>query len=140
MKNLNILLFFICSIAISCASSKPTIADADRDGTSFEKSVVVKNVSQEYEWVKKQYPGGGVVMQALLQNKRKYYDMLKVETAEGKTIELYFDINSFTERDFKESGSREVGKARFLWDYKLLNARATALICLAKNILFPQAR
>jgi hypothetical protein len=37
-------------------------------------------------------PGGDA---SLIEKKGKHYDMLRIQTAEGKTIDVYFDINSF---------------------------------------------
>jgi len=34
-------------------------------------------------------------MQSLTHNNKKPYDILKIETVEGKEVEVYFDISNF---------------------------------------------
>src|SRR6185369_11601937 len=69
------------------------------DGSSMEKAVIIKGakneqvgVDAEYAWLAKKYPGYKTNQQALMGDKGKKYDMLSVTTADGKKIEVYFDI------------------------------------------------
>lgn len=65
------------------------------EGSSFETAIVVESISAEYAWIRENYPGAKVNQQSLLSNDGKMYDLLRFETAEGETLEIYFDINSF---------------------------------------------
>jgi hypothetical protein len=101
----------LCIISItllisSCSSSKKTTAaapvnsspaaaaNATNDGSSFEKAIVVKNISEEYAYIRKVCPGCKVIKQALRSNNKKYYDVLYVNN-NGTEVVYYFDINSF---------------------------------------------
>ena len=108
-------LYLVCLIFFitSCSSSKQTVTSvnnsttetvskSDRDGSSFEKAIVIKSksdlagVDEEYAWLKKNYPGYKSKGQALMNYNKKPYDKITIVTAEGETKEIYFDItNSF---------------------------------------------
>ena len=66
-----------------------------QDGSSKEKAIVVKSIGEEYDWIKKHYPGSTVQGQALISDKGKHFDLLKFTIADGTKKEVYFDINSF---------------------------------------------
>jgi uncharacterized protein YcfL len=82
-------------ILVSCASQKPSVSDADRDGLTMDRAVKAKSIDFEYAWVEKRYPGSRVTGQVLLTKNRIPYDKLEVVTSDGKKIDLYFDISSF---------------------------------------------
>lgn len=100
-------LIIVCiAVATACAPSKKTstaISDdsqtesqsTDRDGTSFEKAIMAKSISSEYDWLRKNYPGCQVLRQSLVYDKRKPYDVLSVKLADGTKKDFYFDISSF---------------------------------------------
>jgi len=80
-------------------TSNPTVV-GERDGSSFEKAIIAKSIDSEYEWIRKEYPGSRVLGQALVQNDKKYYDVLTVKLSDGGTKKVYFDINSFFGKGF----------------------------------------
>ncbi len=88
------LIIVISSLFISCSSSKLS-GSLIQDGLSYETAVVVKSVSFEYKWIKENYPGSQVQMQALNVHKRKHYDVLTIITSHGETEKIYFDISNF---------------------------------------------
>jgi hypothetical protein len=79
---------------IACSSTK-SISTSSMDGSSKEKAIIVKSISEEYAWIKTNYPGSRVTSQALLGSGKNHYDLLKFVTSSGETKEAYFDINSF---------------------------------------------
>jgi hypothetical protein len=95
--------FALLLFTAACSSSKKTAATAPvanattaatSDGSSFEKAIVVKSITEEYAWVKKVCPECKFKKQALRQNNKKYYDLLYFDK-DGTTVIYYFDINSF---------------------------------------------
>jgi len=95
-------LFFLVIFALTlynCASSK--IANTvTGDGSSFETAVVAKSISSEYEWVREHYPNSQMQMQSLVQRGKKNYDVLTIQTDDGSTRKVYFDIDSFFGKSF----------------------------------------
>jgi hypothetical protein len=72
------------------------------DGLSRENAVVIltqghaSGVASEYAWLRKHYPGGKRTTQSVTQPiDGRRYDVLTVETAEGRTLEIWFDITAF---------------------------------------------
>ena len=70
------------------------------DGMSFESAIVVNSVPEEYQYLRNRYPGYKFIMQSLINHEGKYYDVLKIKTAEGEELEIHFDISSFFGKGF----------------------------------------
>ena len=109
MKNAGfIVLDFL--ILNSCTTSKKVARDPSltskpgteiRDGASFEKAIILLvktetvGVHAEYEWIGVHYPGYKRGMQSLSTYKKKPFDIISITTAEGKELDIYFDISNF---------------------------------------------
>jgi hypothetical protein len=71
------------------------------DGTSCSQNVVVHARSEraggraEYAWIAARYPGYQREMQALMQCNGHPADQLRIRTAEGREIDLFFDISEY---------------------------------------------
>jgi hypothetical protein len=76
-------------------AKKPTEAAGKPDGSSFEKAIAVKSIDDEYKWLRKNYSGYKLELQALTMHKGKAYDMLRIVTSKGEKKSIYFDISSF---------------------------------------------
>jgi PBP1b-binding outer membrane lipoprotein LpoB len=105
----------IALVITSCSSSKKTTAAAEKnpaaatvaatntatDGSSFEKAIVINSgsetagVNAEYAWLKKNYPGYKTKSQRLVYHDKKPYDVITIETADGNSVDVYFDISKF---------------------------------------------
>jgi len=83
----------------SCGSSK-SIASSERDGSSFEKAVIVNSITEEYEYAKKACQGCQLLGQSLNQHKGKPYDILRYKNAKGEEVAYYFDISKFFGKGF----------------------------------------
>lgn len=99
-----LLLLFGCSTSKSTSSghaSQGTAVAATRDGSTYEKAVIIMEKSEmtgtaaEYKWLKEHYPGYSMQMQSLTHYKNKPYDILQVTTTAGIRIEVFFDISNF---------------------------------------------
>jgi hypothetical protein len=106
-----IIFLFVLFLFTSCASSKKLTEGApvkqgiesseQRNGSSFAQAIIIKEktertgVDAEYDWLRKNYPGYKMKMQALLSEKGKFYDRLDITTAAGEAKSIYFDISNF---------------------------------------------
>lgn len=103
MKKVIFLSVLCCLLITSCkttqssgsVSNAESVSGSARDGSSIEKAIVVKNISAEYEWIRKNYPNSQVLMQALINKGKNHYDKLTVKLENGVERDFYFDINSF---------------------------------------------
>jgi hypothetical protein len=71
-----------------------------RDGSTFEKGIIVNSIAEEYQWLRTKYPGSKVEGQALFREKGKPYDVITFVTDEGETKKAYFDISKFFGKGF----------------------------------------
>lgn len=103
MKPVFVLFVLLISLTIGCQSSRQAsgtsataeVSNAERDGSSCERAIIVKSIDAEYEWLRKNCPGCKFLRQSLRQNKGKHYDVLTVQLADGSKKDFFFDINSF---------------------------------------------
>lgn len=72
------------------------------DGSSAESAVVIRGaedsmegISAEYAWLEREYPHVTVRMQSLRQEASRMYDVLEIETEDGSSREIWFDITDF---------------------------------------------
>lgn len=104
------LIVWVALLLSSCASTQrttsgggtdgPTSITNERDGTSFEKAIVVNSVREEYEWVRDHHPEAQMKQQSLSKHKRKYYDILTFVMPDGSERDFYFDISRFYGKGF----------------------------------------
>jgi len=102
MKNLlNLsLIFSFLLIATSCGSTKTTIDNTKRDGSSYEKAIIVKSIEQEYEYIKEVCTNCQLLGQSLVKYKNKPYDIIEVKKPDGEVVKYYFDISKFFGKSF----------------------------------------
>lgn len=75
------------------------LSSLENDGSSFEKAVKVQNIPEEYEWLRKYYPGYKMLLQQLVFENNSPYDILSIEI-NGVRKKVYFDISSFFGKGF----------------------------------------
>ena len=107
MKRAILYLFIICALGVSCSTAKKTVTvgtastEAVNDGSSYEKAIIIKaahekeGVDAEYAWLRNKYPGYSTRGQSLNNYKNKPYDIIHITTADGKQLDVYFDISNF---------------------------------------------
>lgn len=61
-------------------------------GSSRRQAIVVSNVLDEYAWIREQYPDYRVTLQTLCWFPDGFFDMLRIESADGDVRELYFAL------------------------------------------------
>lgn len=83
----------------SCASTTD-LGNVVRDGSSFEKAIVVKSVGEEYEYAGKVCSDCQILQQSLVFKKKKPYDVLDFKKPNGEEVSYYFDISSFYGKAF----------------------------------------
>ena len=74
----------IAARGLSCKSAIVISATTERTGIAEEKA-----------WINENYPGAKVAKQELTTCNDKPADVLDLETANGRTVSVYFDISNF---------------------------------------------
>lgn len=95
MKELKLIGFIICSLIIISCSTTKNIKQTSRDGSSYEKAIIAKSISEEYEYVKTVCSNCQFLGQALSYNNDRPYDILNLKKPNGEKVSYYFDISSF---------------------------------------------
>lgn len=95
----NTILILCVFFATSCSTAKGT-GSLERDGSSFEKAVIVKNIGEEYEYVRRVCSGCEMQTQSLVFEKDKPYDILELKKPDGESVSYYFDISKFYGKGF----------------------------------------
>lgn len=75
--------------------SKEIPKSSKKDGLSLETAIKVKDVKEEYIYVRNNCEKCQMLGQSLMQHEGKAYDRLKLKNANGEEISFYFDISSF---------------------------------------------
>ena len=104
-------IFLTCILVfiIACSTSRTTEKNDHstnkeqhiRDGSSFENAIIIKEHSEskgvdaEYIWLHENFPGYKLIGQYLLNNNKKPFDKLDIQTADGQNKSIYFDISNF---------------------------------------------
>ena len=84
----------------STSGSNTSEESISGDGSSFQQAIVVKSISEEYEYVKNDCSDCRVIGQSLVFEKKKPYDILKVQNSDGDIVSYYFDISKFYGKGF----------------------------------------
>jgi len=74
----------IAARGLSCKSAIVIDATNEHDGIAKEKA-----------WINENYPGAKEVKQGLTTCNEKPADVIDLETANGRTVSVYFDISNF---------------------------------------------
>ncbi|MFI5204033.1 MAG: hypothetical protein ACHQF2_06005 [Flavobacteriales bacterium] len=95
-------LFILTQLLIGCVGVKKTgSSTVSGDGSSYETAIYINETNEmsgvkaEYAWLNEHYPGYKRNMQSLANHNGKPYDIIKIKTAAGDDVTVYFDISNF---------------------------------------------
>ncbi|RVT97176.1 hypothetical protein EOD41_19400 [Mucilaginibacter limnophilus] len=100
-KQLNFITLIILMILSACANRKAMQSSIERDGSSFEKAIIITETSSrpgiaaEYSWIRKNHPGYAPQGQSLVHKDKRSFDIIKTANAKGEEKLFYFDITNF---------------------------------------------
>ena len=66
-----------------------------RDGSSFEKAVVVGSVRAEYLYIDRRYPNAQILSQMIVDNNGNPYDVVTIVPKGETKKDIYFDVSRF---------------------------------------------
>ncbi|MDR3697962.1 hypothetical protein [Mucilaginibacter sp.] len=108
MRRAILFLFIICSLSISCSTSKKALhsnsasfSTSESDGSSFDKAIVIQEthetpgIDAEYAWIRNKYPGSQTNSQALVYHNKRPFDIIHIITSDNAKVDVYFDISNF---------------------------------------------
>nr|WP_294949657.1 hypothetical protein [uncultured Mucilaginibacter sp.] len=102
MKRICLVLALSLLIFASCSSTKKLAGvSVAQDGSSYKTAIVItetheqQGIDAEYAWLRAKYPDYKARGQSLSNQDKKPYDIIHITTAEGKDLDVYFDISNF---------------------------------------------
>ncbi len=66
-----------------------------RDGSSFQKAVIVGSVRAEYLYIDRTFTGANILSQMVTENDGNPYDVVTITTKDGTKKDVIFDISKF---------------------------------------------
>ena len=93
----------ISPLATGVQTTVPTdvVTYSGGDGSTIGKAVLIRatsariGVRAEYTWLAQKYPGYKRISQSLQTPGGKPYDLIEIQTSDGRSMSVYFDISEF---------------------------------------------
>ena len=84
-------------LAVMMAGCAASYIDSSqgRDGSSFEKAVIVGSVRAEYLYIDRNYPGSEILSQMIVDNNGNPYDVVTIIPKGETKKDVIFDVSRF---------------------------------------------
>jgi len=84
-------------LAMMLAGCAATSIDTSggRDGSSFDKAVIVGSVRAEYLYIDRTWKDANIGSQVVTEKDGRQYDVVSITTKDGQAKNVYFDISKF---------------------------------------------
>ena len=84
-------------LAVMMAGCAASYIDSSqgRDGSSFEKAVIVGSVRAEYLYIDRNYPGSEILSQMIVDNNGNPYDVVTIIPKGETKKDIIFDVSRF---------------------------------------------
>ena len=84
-------------LAVMMAGCAASYIDSSqgRDGSSFQKAVVVGSVRAEYLYIDRTFKDANILSQMVVDNNGNPYDVVTILTKENEKKDVIFDISKF---------------------------------------------
>lgn len=91
------LYFMTVILALMTAGCAASFIDSSkgRDGSNFQKAVIVGSVRAEYLYIDRTWPGSNITSQIVADNNGSPYHIVTIATKDGSERDVYFDISKF---------------------------------------------
>ena len=94
-KSVVILMTVVLAMMLAGCAATSIDTSGGRDGSSFDKAVIVGSVRAEYLYIDRTWKDSNIVSQVVTENAGKTYDVVSITTKEGAATDVYFDISKF---------------------------------------------
>lgn len=97
MAHFRLVVPLLLLVTLSCASSKP-VSNNNRNGLTLESAIIVDSVEAERRWLQEHYPNYRILVQEVVQQSGKSYDVITIRTEEEDRKTFYFDITGISKK------------------------------------------
>lgn len=94
-KSLVVLMTVVLAVMLAGCSAMYIDDTGGRDGSSFQKAVIVGSVRAEYKYIDRTFAGSNILSQVVKENDGRPYDVVTIKQGNGQEKNVYFDISKF---------------------------------------------
>ena len=94
-KGIAILMTVVLAVMMAGCAASYIDSSQGRDGSTFQKAVVVGSVRAEYLYIDRTFSDANILSQMVVDNNGNPYDVVTILTKEGTKKDVYFDISKF---------------------------------------------
>ncbi len=86
---------FVLAVMLAGCASTMVDTTGGRDGSSFDKAVIVGSVRAEYLYIDRTWHDSNIASQVVTDHNGVPFDVVSIRTKDGKEKDVYFDISKF---------------------------------------------
>jgi len=94
-KSLVVLMTVVLAVMLAGCSAMYIDDTGGRDGSTFQKAVIVGSVRAEYKYIDRTFAGSNILSQVVTEKDGKPYDVVSIKLGNGLERSVYFDISKF---------------------------------------------
>ena len=94
-KSLTVVMTVVLAVMMAGCAATSIDASGGRDGSTFQKAVIVGSVRAEYLYIDRTFKDASILSQMVVENNGNPYDVVTIQTQDGSKKDVYFDISKF---------------------------------------------
>ncbi len=94
-KGITVLMTVVLAVMMAGCAASYIDSSQGRDGSSFQKAVVVGSVRAEYLYIDRTFKDANILSQMVVDNNGNPYDVVTILTKENEKKDVIFDISKF---------------------------------------------
>lgn len=85
----------VLAVMIAGCAGSYIDSSGGRDGSTFQKAVIVGSVRAEYLYIDRTFSGANILSQMVTENNGNPYDVVTIRLKDGSKKDVIFDISRF---------------------------------------------
>ncbi|MRR20925.1 hypothetical protein EG827_12145 [bacterium] len=94
-KGITVLMTVVLAVMIAGCAASYIDSSQGRDGSTFQKAVIVGSVRAEYLYIDRTYQDANILSQMVVDNNGNPYDVVTILTKDSEKKDVIFDISKF---------------------------------------------
>ncbi len=94
-KSLTIVMVAVLAVMMAGCAASYIDSSQGRDGSSFQKAVIVGSVRAEYLYIDRTWPDAQILSQMIVNNNGNPYDVVTIIPKGETKKDVYFDVSRF---------------------------------------------
>ena len=94
-KGITVFMTVVLAVMIAGCAASYIDSSQGRDGSTFQKAVIVGSVRAEYLYIDRTYQDANILSQMVVDNNGNPYDVVTILTKDSEKKDVIFDISKF---------------------------------------------